>query len=83
MPTGSAFAAFNLKQLLGWQDLGSRGLAAIRASHIEATQARWDITVVCNNPPINNQRWLGLRFGDLGDLRIERLSVKRILFPTG
>lgn len=48
MPTGSAFAAFNLKQLLGWQDLGTRGLAAIRASHVEATQARWDVDGVFN-----------------------------------
>lgn len=48
MPTGSAFAAFNLKQLLGFQDLGTRGLAAVRASHIEATQARWDVDGVFN-----------------------------------
>lgn len=48
MPTGSALAAFNLKQLVGFQDIGLRGIAAIRASHVEATQARWDVDGVFN-----------------------------------
>jgi hypothetical protein len=48
MTTGAQFAAFNLKQLVGFQDLGTRGLAAIRASNVEATQARWDVDGVFN-----------------------------------
>lgn len=48
MTTGSQFAAFNLKMLLGFQDLGARGILAVRASHIEATQARWDLDGVFN-----------------------------------
>lgn len=43
----------------------------------------YTITVSCDVAPINSSKWLALRFGDLGDMRIERLSVKKILFPTG
>jgi len=38
----------NAKQLLGFQDLGLRGFTALRNSHIEATQARWDVDGVFN-----------------------------------
>ncbi len=48
MATCSKFAVINLKQLLGFQDLGVRGMNALRASHVEATQARWDIDGVFN-----------------------------------
>jgi len=43
MPTGSKTLLLNSKQLLGFQDLGLRGFTALRNSHIEATQARWDV----------------------------------------
>lgn len=48
MTTGSAHAALSQKQLIGFQDLGTRGFSAIRASNIEATQARWDVDGVFN-----------------------------------
>src|SRR6185369_9799749 len=49
MPTGSKTLLLNSKQLLGFQDLGLRGFTALRNSHIEATQARWDVDGVFNN----------------------------------
>lgn len=37
-----------MKQLVGFQDIGVRGMAALRANHVEATQARWDVDGVFN-----------------------------------
>lgn len=43
----------------------------------------FSVTVTVTVDPINDQQWMALRFGNLGDMRIERLSIKKILFPTG
>ncbi len=48
MTTGSKFAAFSMKMLIGFQDIGLRGFTALRASHIESTLARWDVDGVFN-----------------------------------